>query len=159
MKDYKGKLTKSELKKDPIVLAAYYSFNCQKTRCGSKKHIAYKHYGAIGIKVNYSLREFINWYLKELNGRDVKNLVCSRKDHTKDYSLDNIKLETRVENSSESSTRCNRRTKIKIELQGKELFFNSLREATKETKISNTVLRNSLLGKNSNKYDLRTTKV
>lgn len=88
-------------KMSPVVKKAYDTWATQRQRCRDPKTESYPHYGARGIKVEYTSREFIDWFLKESEGRDLSQLSVGRKDHDKNYSLDNIEMVTKSENSSE----------------------------------------------------------
>lgn len=103
---YDGPFIYSKMPKD--VKKAYVSFVSQKNRCNYKKARSYKHWGQIGIKVEYSSRDFVNWYLKNIRlfkKGDRENLVVGRIDHSKNYSLNNIELISRNKNSIEAAER------------------------------------------------------
>jgi len=84
------------------VCKRYYS---QRERCYNPKHYRYKTYGGKGIVIEYSLKELLTWCkAKGINA--LKDMDIGRIDHSKSYSLDNILLQSRSENSKESFMRC-----------------------------------------------------
>jgi len=76
-------------------------YKLQKTRCYNKNNIKYKYYGAKGLTVDYSLREFIAWYLLNIKSCGVRNPTVGRIDHNYGYSFNNIRLESLSDNSKE----------------------------------------------------------
>lgn len=95
MKRYLGSLVVREMQ-GPVKVA-YISWGSQRSRCSYESNKDYKWYGAKGIKVEYSSRDFINWWLNQKLS-NCKNVVCSRVDTTKNYSFDNIQLITKDQN-------------------------------------------------------------
>lgn len=89
---YKGSLN-HRLKLPPLVLKAYQSYKNQKPRCSNKNVRSFRDYGAKKIKVEYSCREFIAWYLRELKKKTYKDPVIGRIDHSKNYDFDNIMID------------------------------------------------------------------
>lgn len=55
--------------------------------------------------VSYSLREFIVWWLENLETFTGKTPTCGRIDHSKPYSWDNILMQDRADNSREAALR------------------------------------------------------
>jgi len=84
---------------------ALNSLNAQRQRCNYKKSVKYKWYGARGIKVEYSTREFVGWYLENIKNKRFKKPVTSRIDHSKNYCFGNINLEECSENTKERCVR------------------------------------------------------
>lgn len=80
------------------VLYAYTSWKNQRARCRGKKQDPT--YSGRGFSVEYSAREFVQWFLTQTTDGDYKYIV-GRIDHSKGYSFDNIQLETRSESSKE----------------------------------------------------------
>lgn len=80
---------------------AYRSYKNQCSRCYNQSVAGYKTYGAMGISVEYGPRELIGWYLNNIYNFTGKNPEIGRKDHSKNYSLDNIEIVSKSENSKE----------------------------------------------------------
>ena len=100
---YSGSL--SSKTRSGSIRTAYQSFSDQRSRCYNKNNNLYKHYGACGLTVDYSSREFVGWWLASLEKKNFKKPVCGRIDHAKSYSFDNIELQESSDNSRESITR------------------------------------------------------
>ncbi len=83
----------------------YSSYCGQKSRCNNKNSPAYSGYGAKGVKVEYSPRDFISWWLEEMKYFNGKTPSVGRVDHSKNYSFENIEMVDRVENVKERNTR------------------------------------------------------
>jgi hypothetical protein len=86
---------------DPLVRRAYGIWNSQKQRCENKRSKSYKNYGAIGIRVEYSAREFIWWWLNEFKNKRPKHPSVGRIDHSKNYSFNNIEMVEHHDNARE----------------------------------------------------------
>ncbi len=96
---------------DKNIQKAIWSYEQQVSRCGNKKNPYYKHYGAKGLSVEYSCKEFISWWLQEKSNFRGKIPTVSRIDHDKGYSFDNIKMEDKGKNTAERNVRvCSRAT-------------------------------------------------
>lgn len=119
---------------------AYTSWNDQRIRCYNKKNKDYCRYGAKGIRVLYSSREFITWYLKEITKIDLTDPVVSRVDHSKSYTLDNISLEERSENSKEVCNRLGPPTahhkSVLVKDHRGSFTFSTLNDACKYLRLS-----------------------
>ena len=104
MTEYNGPLV---LNKMPYnVRKIYMAWRCQRDRCYNAGARSYRWWGKKGIRVKYSSRDFINWYLKESKKfNHDEDIVVSRIDHNGHYEFRNIKLETRSENSIEAFNR------------------------------------------------------
>lgn len=103
MKLYSGVLTWKKM--NPKVKKAYAAWSSQRQRCLDTKNPKFRNYGAKGIKVEYSAREFIGWYLENSKGLDLRGTCVGRIDHSKNYRFDNIKIETISDNSKERLAR------------------------------------------------------
>lgn len=79
-------------------------YDSQMARCNNTNSKAFVNYGAKGIKVEYSAEDFIRWCIKNFP-LDRSSICVGRKDHSKNYSLDNIQIETRSESTSERNER------------------------------------------------------
>lgn len=101
---YKGSL--SRRKKLPLVVRkAQISLRAQRSRCTNPNDHNYKNYGAKGIKVEYETRVFVGWYIKNFIKLKLKDPTVGRIDHSKNYSIDNIEMQERSENSRERNIR------------------------------------------------------
>lgn len=100
---YEGSLNGSTMRGK--VLRAYKTWQTQRQRCNNPNATSYEFWGAKGIQVEYSSREFIGWYLENISNKKFKSPVVSRIDHSKNYSLENVRMEERSENSKESTAR------------------------------------------------------
>lgn len=98
--EYEGSLSlRKKLPKK--VKKAYVSYLNQRQRCINAKHPSYPRYGGRGIKVTYSCREFVAWWLSAIKNFDGIDPTVSRINHDDDYRFDNIRIESRSENSKE----------------------------------------------------------
>jgi len=77
---------------DKIRQKARWVYEAQKARCYNRNCPAYKNYGAKGIGVRYTLKEFYKWYLENYK----PGFICGRIDHSKSYSLDNLIAEDNI---------------------------------------------------------------
>lgn len=79
----------------------------QRERCNNPNADQYRYYGAKGIKVEYSFEEFWKWFQTEsgYNGEDLHKINIGRIDHNKNYSLNNIVLQSKTENLEEMANR------------------------------------------------------
>lgn len=78
----------------------------QKSRCERPERPDYKQYGAKGIRVLYQKEEFVEWYIKQMHGRNIDTKWhVGRKDHSLHYSFDNVELVVARDNMVESSNR------------------------------------------------------
>lgn len=103
-KEFTGSLSNWESpnkQTDPHIRAAIQRFKNAKTRCSNAK--LYPTYQ--GIKVEFSLREFIYWWIVQNRFFKFNRVTLGRIDHSKNYTIDNIKLEEYSENSIEARER------------------------------------------------------
>lgn len=98
MQEYKGPISTSP---DKRIQTAYWCFRNQLNRCRNPKNPRYKDNGAKGIDVYYSMREFVAWYLIEIDKFTGVAPSVGRKDHSKGYSFDNIQIESLSDNVKE----------------------------------------------------------
>lgn len=114
------------------VLTALNSWLQQRNRCNNKKSKPYKFYGAKGISVEYSSRDFINWWLMESFSKKMhgKQIVCDRIDSKKNYCFGNIQLITLKDNALKSAV-----SKSVINTVTGELY-SSIKEAAEKNKVS-----------------------
>lgn len=76
----------------------YSVWHGQRTRCYNKRDKLYKYYGARGIRVKYTSKEFVKWYAENLIGF-IGDPSVDRIDNDGHYEISNIQLITRSENS------------------------------------------------------------
>ena len=101
---------------------AIYSYRAQTQRCNYSKSKNYKNYGKKGIRVEYSLRQFVGWYLEMYQNGNFKKPVTSRIDHSKSYRFDNILLQESSENSKERCIRSPHTVGIGSKLREKKVL-------------------------------------
>lgn len=137
----------SDKKAPKPVRQAYKSWADQRQRCNNPKDPRYRWWGAKGIQVEYSAYDFVCWWLKELEKNPtLKRPNCSRKDHSKNYSLDNIELLECSENSADARARNSTGTQI----TGVHLYectshqFKSSIEAHKFTGVAKSAILSQL---------------
>lgn len=116
---------------------------CQRQRCNNPRNPDYKTYGAKGIRVEYGLVELFQW-AESLNLRHKKEKwVIGRIDHSKNYSINNIEVQTPSENSKERMSRAgnpfDRKPCFAIEISSGFIVgeWESALDAEKETGIHN----------------------
>lgn len=118
---------------------ASIAYDNQKRRCYCKTNPRYKDNGEKGIKVLYSKKDFIAWYLHYIKEYKGKNPSVGRIDHSKSYSFDNIRIESIQDNSNERIQRCGptrSRKKVYIIIahtKEKIMIADSIRQAAKLT--------------------------
>ena len=96
---YEGHLVRRKITGE--VKRAYSIWSNQMRRCRDPKNPKYKNYGSKGITVDYTLREFVGWWLENIEGQSFKNPSCGRIDHSKGYFFGNIEIQELSENSRE----------------------------------------------------------
>ena len=134
-------------KKGPFY-RAYKSWADQKSRCYNPNDPRFKWWGAKGIKVEYTSLDFIKWWdIQMKRNGSLKRPNCSRIDHSKNYSLDNIELLECSENSRETWVRSKRKSIGIIAIhrfEGKVLYFNSAHSASKATNVAQSAILHQL---------------
>ena len=114
---------------------AFRIYKGQKKRCWGleKKYKSYK-----GLTVDYKPKEFIKWWCINIKHYIYDNdPTCGRINHSKGYSFDNIRIESRFDNSMELVTRNQHFSPVKIYVQGKWAFTaKSMKEASDLTGIA-----------------------
>lgn len=123
------------------VRRAVYIVGQQYQRCQFSGHVRYKGYGEKGISVKYSTREFVSWWLHNIKTFVGKKPTCGRIDHSKDYSFDNIKMESLEDNSRERMTRLGppqeKKPILVLDAETKEplMWFEHMQNAEDYTKV------------------------
>lgn len=84
---------------------AYLLWRDQRRRCQCPGATGFKNYGAKGIKVEYTAREFISWWVKHIKKFKGTRPSISRIDHSKNYCFSNIKIEEWYLNTIEPGRR------------------------------------------------------
>jgi hypothetical protein len=91
--------------KESFQYKAYTSVRGQRERCDNPNNKAYKHYGAKGIKVEYTNDEFVEWWEKEAAKYSPgTKLTVDRIDTNKNYCFENIQLIPWAENVRKSNS-------------------------------------------------------
>lgn len=107
MEGYQGTLSSAKLRGS--AKKAYVLFGCMKRRCTNPIDISYKWYGGKGIKIGFTQREFMHWFIKKHKGHKFNKVSISRKDHSKNYTFDNIFLQELSDNCKEMASRHKKR--------------------------------------------------
>ena len=100
----------------PVARKAWAAAAHQRARCNNKNHNYYKYYGAKGVSVRYSTRDFVSWYIEKIKAFRGNNPTVGRIDHGGDYEFGNIEFQSREENSRESCIR-NRESKRRAQFK------------------------------------------
>lgn len=87
------------------VARAHRIFHNQRARCYNKNHPCYKFYGAKGIQMEYTVREFVGWWLYHVSLKDYRLPTTGRLDHSANYSFDNMEIQEQRDNSLEAASR------------------------------------------------------
>lgn len=100
----------------------YYIWTCMKNRCERKTDKDYKNYGARGIKIKWKnmvefKRDMYEPYLEHVNKFGEKNTSIDRIDNNGNYSKENCKWSTILEQSK------NKRGLRKIKFMGEEMIL------------------------------------
>lgn len=132
MRNYTGPLDVKKM--DKSIKKIYMRWGCQRSRCNNPRDKAFKYYGEKGIRVEYSSRDFIDWFLNAQISGKFKNPVTGRVDHSKNYSFDNIEMIEWSDNSKEAILRSgNPRPKRIVHVFFKtnehSIFFDSIHSA------------------------------
>jgi len=91
--------------KESFQYKAYTSVRGQRERCDNPNNKAYKHYGAKGIRVEYTNDEFVEWWEKEAAKYPPgTKLTVDRIDTNKNYCFENIQLIPWAENVRKSNS-------------------------------------------------------
>jgi hypothetical protein len=140
---------------------AYQSWRSQKKRCYLKSDKQFKYYGAKGIQVKYSSREFVSWWLYWIEQINFPKdqATCGRINHDGDYCFDNIKMESKSENSRETVMRNDpfsiNHKGFFVEMLCKKCncslrTYQSIAEASRDTSLN---VRHRLFVQNNDKKD------
>lgn len=104
--EYQGRLGSDRGAMDSEAAQKAYRIYIQQVgRCSNKNNPSFKTYGARGVRVQYTARQFIGWYLKELSAFKGTTPAVGRIDHSKDYSFDNIEMVEMSNNAKERTDR------------------------------------------------------
>lgn len=125
MKLYSGPLDRNKMM--PLEKRAYAIFYGQKARCYSRNNPSYRDYGAKGIRVENTVREFIPWWIGEFQKQPWVIPSVGRIDHSKNYSFDNVRMEEKAANIRERNERLGNPTRRKAVVA--EIVFNTMEEA------------------------------
>lgn len=93
---------------------AISSYVNQQGRCRCKSHKSYKRYGGRGINIEYSRKEFIAWFLKNIVTFRGKKPTVGRIDHDKNYAFNNIEIQDHAANSLDGAQKVGRMIQKRI---------------------------------------------
>lgn len=148
IKPYTGPLDMKKI--EGAAKRAYISWRAQRSRCYNPNATSYEFWGGRGVRVRYSSRDFIGWYLEALENFNGIDPVVSRIDHSKDYCFSNIRLESRSENGREAASRICPHLRIAIVATHREtrvsIAFPSILKASKETGVHTGNISRALRG-------------
>jgi hypothetical protein len=118
-----------------------------KQRCNNSYDKSYKYYGARGIKCLITENELkLLWFKNKAYEMSFPSI--GRKNHNKDYYLDNCQYIEKSFNTGESSKRNNSKPVFQFTLQG--IFIQewpSVHEASRKLKITNSNICECISGK------------
>jgi len=80
-------------------------YKALKKRCNNPRARGYKYYGGKGIRVEFTFKEFKEWFLANMKD----GYTIGRIDHDKNYTLNNIRCESMREQVIECNIRNARR--------------------------------------------------
>lgn len=132
---------------------AFQAYRQQKQRCLNPNSASYSYYGARGIRVEYEAREYIGWYLYQLEKNPgIKRPSAGRIDHSGNYTLDNLEMVEQGDNTREVNSRlgCPSSRLVKVvavTTDGIRLHFDSVGECARVCGIRKDLLRAHLAGK------------
>lgn len=136
MKEYTGKISAAKAK--GLVKKASVCFDNQVRRCNCISNPRFKTYGAKGIKVDYTKRQFIKWFIDNYP-KKMKAPSVGRIDHLRNYKFNNIRFEELSDNSIERINRIGsikERKRIIIFQNDLQIgVVNSLNEASRFTGV------------------------
>ena len=142
MEVYKGVIGLSGVSKE--VKQAVNIWILQRQRCYNKNNRSYKTYGALGLTVEYSSREFVTWWLHNLEKRKWNKPTCGRIDHSKGYNFSNIEMQESIDNTMEMVDRLGKvagvtkRKVVMLDDDGNEaIIFDSAVHVQRELNIHN----------------------
>ena len=120
--------------------SGYKSFYGQIDRCHNKNSKYYFKNGDRGIKVTYTVREFMYWWASEYAKKSYWSCpTVSRIDHNSHYCFENIKLEEKSVNTTERNKRIRNSSLKKIIIAEKSdqsfTIFGSVAYASEYLKI------------------------
>lgn len=151
---------------DQLRKKAITCFHNQRRRCYTKSNPRYKDNGAKGVSVEYTKDQFIDWFIKNYTEFGGSKPSVGRIDHSKSYSLDNIRFESIADNSLErinriGPTKPRRKVLIIDHSSGYPdpvFIADSCREAARLTGIQDAHVAkycNGTLKKSANNFSLR----
>lgn len=137
---------------EPEVKRAVTSYYSQMQRCQNSNNNRYQYVGARGIEVEYTLREFVTWWLVEILKRPAwRSPTCGRKNHDDHYRFGNIELVERAENLSEMNKRKPYSARFVPVLwrvsENQTIRFQSLGEASRISGVPKHLIQLELDGK------------
>lgn len=148
--EYKGTLLNPNDMENGPVKDAYISYREQRTRCYNKNRKKYKNYGAKGIEVKYTSRQFIGWWLSEIKYFKGKKPTIGRINHDGNYEFGNIIIQDISDNSIERNKRVPSFLKPKKVIctnNNIKLEFESINRAAKYFNVNSIFLYNLIKNK------------
>lgn len=141
----------------PEAARAMSVYRGQVRRCTNVRDKDYKNYGGKGIRVKYSVRKFIQWYLNNLARFKGDNPHVGRVNHDLHYSFDNIEMVSSELNITERFNRRGPATPKKPVLAYKNSGefvgrFSSANEAAPKFEISTHAIQNSCRNRRDRGY-------
>lgn len=137
-KEYYGSLNTRKCL-HPVIFKAIRVYKNQFARCNNKNIRGFIDYGKKRIRVEYSLRQFVHWYVNKFPTTFdcyIKDISVGRINHDKNYSIDNIEFQTRSENTKEMIGRCVGNFSNKVDVYKNGQFvktFRSIKSASEYT--------------------------
>ncbi len=133
---------------------AYSSWRNQRDRCYNPTNRSYRHYGDKGITVGYCSRAFIGWWLVKMESFLGDDPTVGRIDHNKGYFFENIKIESRGDNTREQMSRhgnpgeLRAKPVVAIRKSNNRIIgvYKSQRDAAKHTGVSQAQIQRMLTG-------------
>ena len=125
-------------------LRGYTSWRNQRQRCNYPKDKRFMYYGAKGIIVRYSSRNFISWWLNELKLFTGTFPTVGRINHNEDYCFENIEMVDMKDNVTERNLRLGNPTpSMAIKAFKKDIthIFDSIREASRYLNIDRRCIK------------------
>jgi uncharacterized protein YkuJ len=107
MKEYDGVIDPTSEKMPELAKIAHRKWRMQRSRCNNPKVTHYENYGGKGIRVEYTSRQFIAWYIEKMKTYvgDHSRPSVGRINHEKNYNFSNIELISVAANSRERMAR------------------------------------------------------
>ena len=104
-------------------------WGAMKRRCEKPHHAAYKYYGGKGIQVKIDKSVFMAWFINNaLYEKDLQNCSVGRINHNLDYTIDNIVLESVLENRRDGLSRALKKLKSPLQSSHRKIKVTAERD-------------------------------